>query len=92
MEFLERALSQVPYLGLLLRTHFLIEGSGRDRFLEEHPATRVYHTSLRLPRMHHIGWTGNKTSSQTPYSWCVLDRRANHKRVAAAVQLAHHHD
>jgi hypothetical protein len=32
LEFLERALSQVPYVAFLLRTHFLIEGSGRDRF------------------------------------------------------------
>jgi hypothetical protein len=78
LEFLERALCQVPYVAFLLRTHFLIEGSERDRFLEEHPTTRTYHASLRLPRMHHIGWTGKKSSSQTPYSWCVWDRRANH--------------
>jgi hypothetical protein len=78
LEFLERALSQVSYVAFLLRTHFLTEGSGRDRFLEEHPATRVYHASLRLPRMHHIGWTGKKTSSQTPYSGAIWDRRANH--------------
>jgi hypothetical protein len=28
--------------------------------------------------MHHIGWTGKKTSSLTPYSWAVWDRRTNH--------------
>jgi hypothetical protein len=40
--------------------------------------TRAYHASLRLPRMHHSDWTGKKTSSQTPYSWAVWDRRAKH--------------
>ena len=65
-------------MAFLVRTHFLIEGSTRDRFLEEHPPTRVYYATLRLPRMHRFGYTGPKSSSLTPYSWAVWDRRANH--------------
>lgn len=77
LEFAERAISQVGYVAFLLRSNFLIEAGGRDRFFEEHPVTRVYHSSQRLPRMHRFGWTGKRTSSLTPYSWAVWDRRAN---------------
>lgn len=78
LEFLKRALSQVPYVAFLLRTHFLVEAVTRDAFLDEHPVTRPYYASLRLPRMHRFGWTGKKTSGLTPYSWAVWDSRAKH--------------
>jgi hypothetical protein len=45
----EKALAEARYVALLLRSNFLIEGSGRDTFLEAHPPTRVRHASLRLP-------------------------------------------
>lgn len=78
LEFLQRAITQVPYVAFLLRSHFLIEAAGRKQFRAQYPVTRTWHASLRLPRMHRFGWTGKRTSSQTPYSWCVWDRRANH--------------
>ena len=78
LEFLRRALSQVGYVAFLVRSNFLIEAEGRDAFFEEHPPARVYHSSQRLPRMHRFGWAGKKTTSQTPFSWLIWDRRADH--------------
>jgi hypothetical protein len=78
VEFLLKAIGEADYVALLVRSMFLIEAESRDAFFEEHPPVRVYHSSQRLPRMHHIGWTGRRSSSQTPYSWAVWDRRANH--------------
>jgi hypothetical protein len=81
LKFLQKALGEAGYVAFLVRSNFLIEAAGRDAFFEEHPPVRVYHSSQRLPRMHHIGWTGKRSSSQTPYSWAIWDRRANHVEV-----------
>jgi hypothetical protein len=78
LEFAERAITQVRYVAFLVRSNFLIEGSGRDAFRAEHHPTRTWHASLRLPMMHRYGWPGPRTSSNVPYSWAVWDRRANH--------------
>jgi hypothetical protein len=75
--FAEKALDEAPYVALLLRSNFLIEGSGRDSFLETHPPARIWHSSARLPMMHRHGWTGRRSGSNTPYSWAIWDARAN---------------
>jgi hypothetical protein len=72
-----KALDEAEYAAFLLRSMWLIEAEHRGGFLEAHPPARVYHSSQRLPRMHHIGYTGVRSTSQTPYSWAVWDRRAN---------------
>jgi hypothetical protein len=77
-QFLEKALAEVRYVALLVRTNFLFEGVGRTELLEvQHPPTRVWLTDVRLPMMHRAGWTGKATSSNTPYAWAVWDGRAN---------------
>ena len=79
-EFLEKALAEVGYVALLVRTNFLFEGAGRTELLEvRHPPTRVWLTAVRLPMMHRAGWSGKATSSNTPYAWAVWDQRANQR-------------
>jgi hypothetical protein len=78
LEFLRKAVAETSYVGALLRANFLIEAAGRDAFFAEHPPARVYYSSQRLPMMHRYGWTGNRSTSNTPYAFAVWDRRANH--------------
>jgi hypothetical protein len=78
LQFAEKAVREVGYVALLVRCNFLTEGARRDRFLEEHPPVRTYYSSQRYPMMHRLNWPGKKSSSNTPYSWAVWDRRANH--------------
>lgn len=74
--FAEKALQEAPYVALLVRSNFIVEGGRRDAFLEAHPPARVWHSSQRLPMMHRHGWTGRRSTSNTPYSWVVWDRAA----------------
>jgi hypothetical protein len=67
-------------VALLVRTNFIFEGDERMELLDvRHPPTRVWTAGLRLPMMHRAGWTGKRTSSNTPYSWAIWDKRANHR-------------
>jgi hypothetical protein len=76
LRFLEKALAEVPYVALLVRTNFVMEGQRRSKFLIEHPPTRELRSVSRFPMMHRLGWTGKKASSDTPYCWAVWVRDA----------------
>src|SRR3954464_15396993 len=56
-QFVEKALNEVPYVALLLRTNFL-ESTNRLRFFRTHEPARVWISSRRLPMMHRYGWEG----------------------------------
>lgn len=73
MAFAEKALGEVPYLALLLRTNFL-ESTARLPFFRRHPPTRVWISSRRLPMMHRHGWQGPRAPSNTCFAWFVWER------------------
>jgi len=75
LEFARKAISEVPYVALLLRTNFL-ESKKRMPFFQQHPPTRIWIASRRLPMMHRLDWTGKKSSSNHCYSWFVWERGA----------------
>lgn len=72
MEFVKKAVSEVPYSAWLLRSNFL-EAEGRFRFFQENPPARVWISSRRLPMMHRLGYDGPKSSSNVCYAWFVWD-------------------
>jgi hypothetical protein len=72
-QFLQKALREVDYVALLLRTNFL-ESVRRKPLLERHPPSRVWISSRRLPTMHRYGWSGKKAASNTCYAWFVWHR------------------
>jgi hypothetical protein len=76
--FIRKALSEGPYVAMLLRTNFL-ESAERESFFAEHPFARMWVASLRLPMMHRRGWTGKRVGSNVAYAWYVWDRAANEK-------------
>ena len=78
--FAEKALSEVPYLALLLRTNFL-ESTARLKFFRKHPPTRIWISSRRLPMMHRHGWQGRRAPSNTCYAWFVWDQRCQQKSI-----------
>lgn len=80
VEFARKALGEVPYLALLLRTNFL-ESTGRLPFFRKHPPARVWVSSRRLPMMHRHGWAGPTAPSNTCFAWFVWDRSAAEKGV-----------
>jgi hypothetical protein len=81
--FAERALAEVPYVALPLRTNFLMDAEGRGCWLDRNEPTRVDYLLQRLPMMHREGWAGKRSSSNTPFSWVVWQgaRRANFRSV-----------
>jgi len=79
-EFLRKALPEVPYVALLLRTNFL-ESAERFPLFAEHPFARMWQASLRLPMMHRQDWTGPRAPSNTAHAWFVWDRSANQKNI-----------
>lgn len=58
--FLQKALPEVPYVALLLRTNFVVEGDKSSRWLDAHEPTRVWHSAERLPMMHRYQWQGKR--------------------------------
>lgn len=76
LAFLAKALAEVPYVALLVRTNFLMEGKGRAKLLKEHPPTKEWRSEARFPMMHRLGWAGKKASSNTAYAWAVWQRGA----------------
>jgi hypothetical protein len=76
MPFIEKALSIVPYVAVLLRLSFL-ESTSRKEFFQTSPLARVHIASRRLPMMHRHGWAGPVASSSTPYAWFCWDRKHN---------------
>jgi hypothetical protein len=79
IEFARKALDEVPYLALLLRTNFL-ESTRRLPFFRAHPPARVWNSSRRLPMMHRHGWTGPTAPSNTHHAWFIWDASAARKR------------
>ena len=80
VEFARKALGEVPYLALLLRTNFL-ESTTRLPFFRKHPPARVWVSSRRLPMMHRHGWVGPRAPSNTCFAWFVWDQSAEAKGV-----------
>lgn len=78
-EFATKALSEVPYLALLLRTNFL-ESQDRLPFFRKYPPSRVWISSRRLPQMHRHGWTGNEASSNIAFAWFIWDKESDRDR------------
>lgn len=74
LAFARKAISEVRYVALLLRTNFL-ESTARLPFFRETPPSRVWVASRRLPMMHRLGWDGPKAPSNTCHAWFVWDRR-----------------
>jgi hypothetical protein len=74
--FLVKALTEVGYVALLVRTNFLMEGVRRMPFLQASPPTRVWLSARRFPMMHRHNWTGKRSSSNTPYAWAIWHRGA----------------
>jgi hypothetical protein len=76
LAFAQKAVSEVPYVALLVRSNFATEGTRRDQFFEEYPPTRTWLSSHRLPTMHRYGWEGKRAPSNTPFCWLVWERDA----------------
>jgi len=72
-EFAKKALQEVSYLALLLRTNFL-ESQTRMEFFKTTPPSTVYISSRRLPMMHRQGWTGPESTSNTCHAWFVWNK------------------
>lgn len=79
MKFAEKAIDEVPYLALLLRTNFL-ESTARLPFFRKHQPARIWISSRRLPMMHRHGWTGPRAPSNTCFAWFIWDARSEQKR------------
>jgi hypothetical protein len=80
VQFAEKALREVPYLALLLRTNFL-GSKTRLPFFRRHPPARIWISSRRLPMMHRYGWQGPRAPSNTCFGWFVWDARSSQKRL-----------
>jgi hypothetical protein len=80
IQFAEKALQEVPYLALLLRTNFL-ESTARMSFFKVHKPARIWISSRRLPMMHRHGWQGPRAPSNTCFAWFVWDESAKEKSV-----------
>jgi hypothetical protein len=78
--FAQKAVAEVPYVALLLRTNFL-ESVGRLPFFRRTPPARIWVSSRRLPMMHRHGWTGPRASSNTCHSWVVWSTAAARQTV-----------
>lgn len=79
VDFAKKAIGEVPYLALLLRTNFL-ESTARLPFFRRHQPARIWISSRRLPMMHRHGWTGPRAPSNTCYAWFIWDARSAQKR------------
>jgi hypothetical protein len=54
-EFAVKAISEVPYIALLVRTNFLMDGEERGHWLDRNPPTRTWYLLPRIPMMHRVG-------------------------------------
>jgi hypothetical protein len=73
---LKKALGEYPYVALLIRTNFLMEGLRRARWLDQHEPTRVWLPCPRFPMMHRYGWAGKQAGSNTPHCWAIWQQGA----------------
>ncbi|CAN5413039.1 hypothetical protein BH10PSE6_BH10PSE6_46250 [soil metagenome] len=76
--FAGKAVGEVPYLALLLRTNFL-ESTSRLPFFQRHQPARLWISSRRLPMMHRHGWQGPRAPSNTCFAWFIWDSRSTEK-------------
>jgi hypothetical protein len=80
VQFAEKALTEVGYVALLLRTNFL-ESTARLAFFRRHPPARIWISSRRLPMMHRQGWQGPRAPSNTCFAWFIWDSQAEQTQV-----------
>src|SRR6516165_6894634 len=78
--FAQKALSEVRYVALLLRTNFL-EAIRRLPFFRTSPPSRIWISSRRLPMMHRHDWTGPRAGSNTCHAWFIWDRTSQDRRI-----------
>jgi hypothetical protein len=78
--FAEKAIREVRYLALLLRTNFL-ESTARLSFFRRNPPARIWISSRRLPMMHRYGWAGPRAPSNTCFAWFIWDSNAKQKQI-----------
>jgi hypothetical protein len=72
-KFIRKAITDgYHYHDWLLRTNFL-ESASRLPFWRDHPPSRIWISSRRLPMMHRLGWAGKKSSSNVSYAWMVWE-------------------
>lgn len=76
LAFARKAVGEAEYVALLLRTNFL-ESVGRLAFFREHPPSRIWVSSRRLPMMHRQGWEGPRAASNTAHAWFIWDGPAD---------------
>ena len=74
--FAQKAISEVPYVALLVRTNFLMDGAQRGKWLDGCEPTRVWLSAQRLPFMHRYNWAGKRSTTNTPHCWAVWERGA----------------
>ncbi len=77
-EFAIKAIEEVSYVALLLRTNFL-ESVHRFEFFKRFPPSRIWISSRRLPMMHRHGWTGPTAPSNTCFAWFIWDNSTHDK-------------
>jgi hypothetical protein len=80
VQFAEKAMTEVGYVALLLRTNFL-ESTARLAFFRRHPPARIWISSRRLPMMHRQGWQGPRAPSNTCFAWFIWDSQAEQTQV-----------
>lgn len=80
IRFAEKALIDVPYLALLLRTNFL-ESTSRLEFFRRSPPSRIWVSSRRLPQMHRHDWSGPEAASNIAFAWFIWDKFDKQKRI-----------
>ncbi|MFC5444900.1 hypothetical protein [Rhizobium halophytocola] len=63
-------------MAMLLNSNFMFGFEDDDRrfVMDEHPPSRIYVLTRRLPMMHRDGWDGPKASSQMNCAWFVWER------------------
>lgn len=74
--FVVKAVQETTYAAFLLRINFL-ESTRRLSFFRDHPISRIWVSSRRLPMMHRLGWAGPEASSNCAYCWFVWDRQSS---------------
>jgi hypothetical protein len=80
-QFVEKALTEVPYVAVLARNNFE-ESVERLPLFRYRPYARKWLSSRRLPMMHRVGWTGRRASSAICFAWFVWDAGASQKRIS----------
>ena len=74
-KFIRKAITdKCHFHAWLLRTNFL-ESVSRLALWREHPPSRIWISSRRLPMMHRHQWNGPEASSNISYMWLVFDAR-----------------